>query len=397
MSTAEAYATEDLEVKGTRSQRCRRARKHGIADRNGRGGDLGRITRDGMEAFCLEVGLRTFAEEMEAEVAEVCGPRGRRRARGERRYVRYGTAPGSVVVGAKRVPVMRPWVRELGEGGGEIRLELYEAARQGRFLEEAVMAALSRGVSQRGYGSMVQAVAPVGREVKGLRASSAGRRFIEATRRAAEAYQERPIEGEFLALFMDGVGFGGYLIVVAVGLRDDGTQVVLGVRQGDTEHRVLCQEMLESRVARGLVWQGRRRLVVTDGGKGIQAAARAVFGRALVLQRCRAHRGRNVTDKLPEDEREEVRRQLWRAWRTEDADQAKARLQGLAGRLELKGYGGAAASVRDDLEDTIALHRLGVSPRLARLLGTSNIIESPFAQCKDDPPAGEALAPRGAG
>jgi hypothetical protein len=42
----------------------------------------------------------------------------------------------------------------------------------------------------------------------------------------------------------------------------------------------------------------------------------------------------------------------------------------------------AAASVHDDLEDTIALHRLGVSRNLARLLGTTNVIESTFSQCE---------------
>jgi hypothetical protein len=50
---------------------------------------------------------------------------------------------------------------------------------------------------------------------------------------------------------------------------------------------------------------------------------------------------------------------------SEDAEQARARLEGLAGRLELKGYDEATANVRDDQEDTIALNRLGVSPRLA--------------------------------
>lgn len=202
-------------------------------------------------------------------------------------------------------------------------------------------------------------------------------------RGAAETYQQRPIEDEFLAPFMDGPGFGEHLVVVAVGVRADGTKVVLGVHGGETESRTVRQEMLESMVARGLSWQGRRMLVVVDGGKGAQAAARAVFGEALVPQRCRAHRLRNVTERLPEEERQAVRHQLWRAWMTEDPDQAKARLEGLAGRPELKGYDDAATSVRDDLEDTIALNRLGVSPGLARLLGTHNVTESTFSQCKN--------------
>ena len=57
---------------------------------------------------------------------------------------------------------------------------------------------------------------------------------------------------------------------------------------------------------------------------------------------------------------------------TEASDHAKARLAGLAGRLEMAGHRDVAGSVRDDLGDTIALNRLGASPDLARLLGTAN-------------------------
>jgi hypothetical protein len=226
----------------------------------------------------------------------------------------------------------------------------------------------------------------------GLSASSAGRRFIEATRREAEAYQERPIEGEFLSLFTDSGGSGEYLIVVAVGIRDDGTKMVLGVRQGDTENRALCQEMLESMVTRGLRWDGRPMLVVTDGGKGIQAAARAVFGKTLVLQRCRSHRGRSITDKLPEGEREEVRRQLWRAGMTEDADQAKApRGAGrAAGAQGLRWRGGERAR-RPGRYDRPQPPR-GEPPLGATSGHDQRDREHVLAMQEPDPPAAEALA-----
>jgi hypothetical protein len=42
----------------------------------------------------------------------------------------------------------------------------------------------------------------------------------------------------------------------------------------------------------------------------------------------------------------------------------------------MQGHGDAAGSVRADLEDTIAVNRLGLGPHLARLLGTTNVIES---------------------
>src|SRR5579875_3500683 len=342
----EAYATGGQEVKRPRVERRRAERVQGIALDQGLTEELERVAREGVEAYCLDVGLCSLQGAMEEEVTAYCGPRGRRLGQG-RQYVRYGKAPGSVVVGARRVPIVRPRVRTAD--GREVRLRIYDQARDGRFLEEAAMAALVSGTSQRRYGGVARAMAPAGRRVFGLSASSAGRRFIAATRRVAKAFRERPIEGTFLALFVDAVAFGGYLVVVAVGVRDDGKKVVLGIHQG---------------------------------GKEIRAAARAVFGEALVLQRCRAHRCRNVTDKVPEDERETVRRQLWRAWMTEDPDQAKARLEGLAGRLEMQGHGDAAGSVRADLEDTIALNRLGLGPHLARLLGTTNVIESTFSQCE---------------
>lgn len=67
---------------------------------------------------------------------------------------------------------------------------------------------------------------------------------------------------------------------------------------------------------------------------------------------------------------------------TDNPDQAKARLDGLAGRLEVQGHGDAATSVRDDLEDTIAVNRLRISHELARRLSTTNAIESAFSQCE---------------
>ncbi|MCL6595362.1 MAG: transposase [Firmicutes bacterium] len=375
----QAYATDGQKVKRSRAERRRAERVEGVTLGEGLAEELERVTREGVEAYCLDVGLSSLKAAMEEEVTAYCGPRGRRLGEG-RRYVRYGTAPGSVVVGARRIAIQRPRVRTAD--GREVRLRIYDEARDGHFLEEAAMAALLSGTSQRRYGRVARAMAPAGRRVFGLSASSAGRRFIAATQRVAKAFRERPIEGTFLALFVDAVSFGGYLVAVAVGVRDDGKKAVLGIHQGDTESRAVCQELLEGMIARGLRWDGRRMLIVTDGGKGIQAAARAVFGEALVLQRCRAHRARNVTDKLPEEEREAVRRQLWRAWMTDNPDQAKARLEGLAGRLEIKGHRDAARSVRDALEDTIAVNRLGISHELARRLGTTNAIESAFSQCE---------------
>ncbi len=53
----------------------------------------------------------------------------------------------------------------------------------------------------------------------------------------------------------------------------------------------------------------------------------------------------------------------------------------LAAKLERLGYKEAAGSVREGMDETLALNALGLGPEMARLLGTSNVIESTFSQC----------------
>lgn len=107
----QADATEGPDAKGARGRRRQVARRHGIDLKGRRRQDLARICRDGMEAFCLDVGLGAFAGAMQAEVEEICGPGGG----GWRRYARYGAAPGSIAIGSRKVAIERPRVRELGE------------------------------------------------------------------------------------------------------------------------------------------------------------------------------------------------------------------------------------------------------------------------------------------
>ena len=64
-----------------------------------------------------------------------------------------------------------------------------------------------------------------------------------------------------------------------------------------------------------------------------------------------------------------------RAYRQTDIATARRLLQDLARRLEDR-YPSAAASVREGLEDTLAVPSLGLSDRLRQSLTTTNAIES---------------------
>ena len=70
-----------------------------------------------------------------------------------------------------------------------------------------------------------------------------------------------------------------------------------------------------------------------------------------------------------------VRSVLRDAWETTDAALATRRLERLAASLETA-HPGAAASVREGLDDTLTLQRLGVSGALYQKLRSTNAIEN---------------------
>ena len=87
-------------------------------------------------------------------------------------------------------------------------------------------------------------------------------------------------------------------MVCAIGLDTEGRKHLLGLREGTTENKAVCAGLLSDLVGRGLDFSGGI-LAVLDGGKGLRAAVREVFGSLGLVQRCRAHKRRNVLDHLP--------------------------------------------------------------------------------------------------
>jgi putative transposase len=84
---------------------------------------------------------------------------------------------------------------------------------------------------------------------------------------------------------------------------------------------------------------------------------------------------RNVLDHLAEHQRDTVRRRLRTAWALEDHDAALGRLQVLASELA-RTDPGAAASLREGMEETLTITRLGVTGRLKLTLASTNPCES---------------------
>ncbi len=70
---------------------------------------------------------------------------------------------------------------------------------------------------------------------------------------------------------MDGVVIAQQTVIVVLGITRAGHKEPLGLRVGSTENAVVCTELLQDLLARGLALDGRV-LCVIDGGKGLRKA-----------------------------------------------------------------------------------------------------------------------------
>ena len=118
-------------------------------------------------------------------------------------------------------------------------------------------------------------------------------------------------------------------------------------------------------------------LLVLDGAKALHAAAKRVWGRTRVIQRCQVHKKRNVKAHVPEKHHAELERRLSEAYHETGYETAKASLEATARWLE-RINPDAASSLREGLEETLTVVRLGVPGCAARTLATTNPIESAF-------------------
>jgi putative transposase len=122
-------------------------------------------------------------------------------------------------------------------------------------------------------------------------------------------------------------------------------------------------------------------LVGLDGSKALRRAVPDVLDHP-VIQRCQLHKIRNVKDHLPQRLRSSVGHRMTDAYHAGSALDAEAALLALAKELD-RTHPGAAASLREGLDETLTVLRLGVPPTLARTLRSTNAIESMISVCRE--------------
>lgn len=329
------------------------------------------MARESLSSFAVEVGLRLAECLLEDEVTRRCGPRYLRP--GARSETRYGHQAGFVTIAGQKVRVRKPRVRST-TGQGEAGLENYALLQSAEAMPESALVKMVNGVSCRRY----QEVVDLARSAFGVKKSSVSRGFVRASARQLAQLAERRFDDErFAVIFVDAQPYAGEMLVVALGITTSGEKKLLGLRQGATENAAVCASLLEELRERG-VKTDVPTLFVLDGAKALRAAVGRVWGKFAVVQRCQAHKKRNVEAHLPDKHHDELRRQLNLAYHHTDQRQALQALNTTVAWLRRLNPD-AAASLQEGLEETLTVVRLGVPELLRKTLATTNPIESAFS------------------
>lgn len=155
---------------------------------------------------------------------------------------------------------------------------------------------------------------------------------------AVEAWRSRNLSHEAIKyLFLDGVNFRmrireGFRLVpvlVAIGVREDGTKLVLSLQGGDKESSTTWREFFKDLKRRGL--DGSKvKLGIMDGLTGLEKVFQEEFPHARI-QRCQVHVARNVIAKVPTALKREVAddlRSIFYASSRKKADEFAVAFQG---------------------------------------------------------------------
>ena len=321
-----------------------------------------------IERLAGEAGLLIMQSVMNAEVESLAGPKGRHDP--ERQATRWASQQGYVAFGGKKTKVTRPRVRSME--GHEVALASYERFQSPPRRQSSIVRKLINGISTRKYTRAVEDFT----EGYGISKSAVSRELVAATRDSLQSLCERRLDtiGRLAVLLIDGKPIKGECVVVALGVDIKGKKHVLGLVQGGTENSTVVQHLLDDLIDRGLD-PTQKMLLVLDGSKALRKAVKKMFGDDCPVQRCQLHKRRNVTALLPKEYQGSADQRMRTAYAMATYEQAKAQLLKTVDWLEAINPS-AAGSLREGLEDTLTLHRLGVPEALRRSLNSTNLIES---------------------
>ena len=253
-------------------------------------------------------------------------------------------------------------------------------ARRGPEIDRAILAGFVLGLSTRKVGEVLLPL--LGRAVSASTVSRVAKTLDEAV----SAFHERPLANRYKALMLDGVvlarktGAGALKrpVLVALGIGADGKKEIIDFRLARAESAAEWERFLTDLWRRGLTGEGLE-TICADGGQGLIAALPVVYP-AIPLQRCWAHKIRNILDKVRKAERDAVKAGLHAIMNAPNWPKALSAARRFADTWE-ETYPKAVACLRNDLDDLLTCFRY---PTLAqrKQVRTTNAIERRFREVR---------------
>jgi transposase-like protein len=253
-------------------------------------------------------------------------------------------------------------------------------ARRTRELDRVILSAFVLGLSTRKVGETLLSI--LGRPVSPATVSQVAKTLDTAV----AAFHRRPLANRYKVLMLDGVvlarktGAGALRrpVLVALGLRPDGKKEVIDFRLAASESAAEWEKFLADLYRRGLTGEGLD-MICVDGGSGLLAALPNIL-HGIPVQRCWAHKIRNVLDKVRKADQPSVKRALHKVMNAPTQVAARSAARRFADRFQ-GDYAAAVTCLRNDLDELLTCFRYK-SEHQRRKVRTTNAIERRFREVR---------------
>jgi transposase-like protein len=253
-------------------------------------------------------------------------------------------------------------------------------ARRAGHIDRMILACFVLGLSTR---KVAQALLPVlGRPVSAQTVS----RVAQSLDAAVAAFHRRPLKDAYKVLMLDGVvlsrktGAGAIRrpVLVALGIRPDGKKEIIDFRLASAESAAAWENFLGDLIRRGLTGD-KLEMICVDGGSGLLASLPTAYP-GIAVQRCWAHKIRNVLGKVRKADHDAVKRDVQAVMNAGNLVAARSAARRFADRWR-QDYPKAVACLRDDLDELLTCWRYKTLAE-RKAVRTTNAIERRFREVR---------------
>jgi len=253
-------------------------------------------------------------------------------------------------------------------------------ARRAAHIDHMILACFVLGLSTR---KVAIALLPIlGRRISAATVSQVAKTLDTAV----AAFHRRPLKDIYPVLMLDGVvlsrktGAGAIRrpVLVALGLRPDGKKEIIDYRLATAESAAQWDLFLSDLYRRGL--EGARiETICVDGGAGLLAALPIVYP-GIPIQRCWAHKIRNVLGKVKKAEQGAVKAGLHAVMNANTRRGALSAARRFADRWQAV-YPKAVSCLRNDLDVLLTCFQYNTLQE-RKAVRTTNAIERRFREVR---------------